>query len=167
MKRFWIFVLAVVVFLATGIVGFAQENPEKVIKLKDGMILRGKVLFQDKETYKIESVILGVLSVKASDVVSVEDVAAVPIPAAQMDIYQKKIVNDPAVMDSVKALAQDPEVVEMLSDPELKSAVLRQDLNYLQNNEKFRKFSDNPSVKRIAGRIKEIDPSKEQEKGKN
>jgi hypothetical protein len=167
MKRSRIFILAAIVFLATGITGFAQENPEKVIKLRDGMIFRGKILSQDEETYKIESIILGVVSVKASDVVSVEDVAAAPIPPAQIDAYQKKIINDPVVMDSVKALATDPEVVEMLSDPELKSAILRQDLNYLQNNEKFRKFSDNPSVKRIAGRIEEIDPSKEQEKGQN
>jgi len=167
MKKFRIFVLAVVVFLAAGALGFAQENPEKVIKLKDGMILRGKIIFQDEETCKIQSVILGILSVKASDVVSVEDVAEAPIPPARMEAYQKKIVNDPAVMNSVMALARDPEVVDIISDPELKSAILRQDFNYLQNNEKFRKFSDNPSVKRIAGRVVETDPSNEQEKGQN
>ena len=52
-------------------------------------------------------------------------------------------------MESVKALAGDQDVVAILSDPKLRDAIARHDFQYLQTNEKFIKFMNNPTVQKI------------------
>ena len=132
-----------VIFLFLNHAAFAQE---KIIKLKDGVILRGKIISKEGDIYKISNAMLGVLSVKDSDIASIEETK----PAfGDMEAYQQKIINDPRVMESIRSLSSDKEILDMLSDTQLKTAIMNQDVDYLKNNEKFLKFTNNPTVKKI------------------
>jgi hypothetical protein len=66
-----------------------------------------------------------------------------------------------AVTENIQKLVQEPEVIAILSDPVVREAIMRQDLETLKNNEKFLKFMANPVVKQITD-----DSLAAQEKGK-
>ncbi len=71
------------------------------------------------------------------------------MPGADQAAIEQSIRKDPNLMESIKGLAQDPQVLEVLSDPQIKDALMRQDIEYLKNNEKFLKFMENPTIKKI------------------
>jgi len=151
------------VFFVSGLFfsqSFLASAQERIVRLKDGTIFRGKVLSKDKNSYKIENNILGVIAVKDSDILSIEEAA--PAAPSALNNLQQKIAGDPHTIQSIQSLAQDQEVVEILSDPQLKAAIMRQDVDYLKNTEKFLKFTNNPSVKKIIS-----DVTTAQEKPKN
>jgi hypothetical protein len=80
--------------------------------------------------------------------VSVRDVATAKSQAA-MATTEQAVLADAALMENIKQLANDPDVVAILTDPKLKDAILRKDVESLKNDEKFLKFMDNPAVKKI------------------
>jgi len=63
--------------------------------------------------------------------------------------YQKAITDSPQTISSIQDLSKDQEVMAIVSDPKIKEAIARQDLDYLRSNEKFLKFMNNPTVKQI------------------
>ena len=62
---------------------------------------------------------------------------------------EQAIKKDTNFMESIKELGQDPQVMDALADPQIKDALLRQDFEFLKNNEKFLKFMENPTVKKL------------------
>lgn len=118
-----------------------------VVRLKDGTTLRGEILDEGGAApgvYKINTTTLGVLSINAADIVAVQ-----ARPVDKWQEYQEKIVNSPETMASIQDLSGAQEVADMLADKEVKDAIMRQDIEYLKNNEKFMKFVNNPTVQQI------------------
>jgi hypothetical protein len=127
--------------------GYAQE---KIISLRDGTLMKGKVLSKEGNIYRIETQVLGVVAVKESDVVMIQDPSSqAPAPTSQTEVYEKKILENSGTIATIQDLSQNKEVMDIFSDPELKSAILRKDYEYLKNNPKFLKFTQNPSVQKI------------------
>ena len=151
-----------VLILLSGILllnSFAYAQ-ERVIKLRDGAVLRGEILSKENNIYKISSKTLGIVSVKDADIVSIEEDTS---KAQDWDAYQQKIINNPRLMESIVSLSKDPQVIEILSDPRMKEAIERQDAEYLRNNEKFLKFTNLPTVKKIIDEVT-TSPQKEGQK---
>ncbi|MFH0940550.1 MAG: flavin reductase [Candidatus Omnitrophota bacterium] len=71
------------------------------------------------------------------------------MPATERVAMEQAIKKDTNLMESIKELAQDPQVLDTLADPQIKDALMRQDIEYLKNNEKFLKFMENPTIKKI------------------
>lgn len=165
-----IFVFFVLVFCCFVHFSFAQVE---IIKLKDGNVLRGKVLSKKGGVYKVQTLSLGAVSVSAGDVVSVEEA---PAPQAEsqassakrvvgsgqessspvsdeMEGYRKKIMSNPQAMESVSALAEDEAIQEIINDPELREAIINQDINYLKDNEKFLKIASHPGLQKIVSEM--------------
>ncbi len=71
------------------------------------------------------------------------------MPATERVAMEQAIKKDANLMESIKDLAQDPQVLDTLADPRIKDALMRQDIEYLKNNEKFLKFMENPTIKKI------------------
>ena len=182
--RYGVFLLTVVYF---GLSLSAASAEERVIRLKDGVVLQGEVIAKEGDVYKIQCRTLGVVLVKDSDIVAIEkpQSTAAALPAAanatttalppmaattspQAAYYQKKIMKNPALMQSVQSLAQDPRTVELLSDPQIRDAIMKQDVDYLRTNEKFLKFTNSTQVRNIVGQVAESDqnPSDEQNSSK-
>lgn len=155
MKKAACLFLFFVVFLSVVVSGYTQE---KIVKLKDGSIMRAKILSKDKDVYRFETASLGVVSVKEGDVAMIMDPESGAVPQGEVDKYQKKIMGNPAVLGAVQDLSQDPQVLEMFQDPQLRDAIMRQDVEYLKNSEKFQKFTRHPSVEKI---VAEIGPGSE------
>ena len=120
----------------------------RTIKLKDGSTIHGEVLSKEGDIYKIKTEALGTILVPEEGITSITE-SEVPVTPVQEKAYQQKILGDPQAMESVKALAGDQEVVAILSDPRLRDAIARHDFQYLQTNEKFIKFMNNPTVQKI------------------
>ena len=120
----------------------------RTIKLKDGSTIHGEVLSKEGDIYKIKTEALGTILVPEEGITSIEESEA-PVAPVEEKAYQQKILGDPQAMESVKALAQDQDVVAILSDPKLRDAMARHDFQYLQTNEKFIKFMNNPTVQKI------------------
>ncbi len=129
---------------------YAQE---KIIKLKDGTVMRAKVLSKENNQYRFESSTIGVVVVKESDVLMIEDPSAQNLPQKEADMYQKRIMENPEAVAAIQELAQDARVLEMLSDPNLKGAIMRQDMEYLKNNAKFQEFANSSTVKKIVADV--------------
>ena len=70
-------------------------------------------------------------------------------PATQRVAMEQAIKKDTDLMESIKELAQDPQVLDVLADPQIKDALMRQDIEYLKNNEKFLKVIENPTIQKI------------------
>ena len=117
---------------------------KKVIKLKDGGTIQGEILSEEGGQYKIKTESLGVIVVPAGNIATIEDG-----DSNKWDVIEKKIVESPENMQSIKALSTNQEVLDMLADQKLKDAVIRQDVDYLRNNEKFIRFMNNAAVKKI------------------
>ena len=147
MKRLILFVL---LFMFPIALCYAQE---KLIKLKDGTVMRAKVISKEGELYRFESASMGAVNVKASDVVMIAEPDFASMPKSEADEYQKKIMENPETMATIQALAQDKQVVEMLSDPALQKAIMNQDVEYLKSNAKFQNFTNSPAIKKIVSDV--------------
>jgi hypothetical protein len=167
-------IVALVIFLATAGLTTEVFAQEKLIRLKDGSVIRGEVLGKSGDIYKIKSPAFGFLSLRKADISSIEDpeqekpaLAApqaatpefvaeeTPVSAPAMSAtadwkgYQEKIMADPESMAAIQALAQNQEIIDIVSDPKLREAIFTGNIEYLKNNEKFMRFSNNPTVQKI------------------
>lgn len=153
-------ILALALFLSSfsGTVFALTSGLEATIRLKDGSVIKGQVLGREGDKYRIMSTTLGLLAVKESDVASMEEKKAedeLPAPPAnlmessQAQQIQGALMNNPQTMQTIQDLSQNKDVMDVVSDPQVKDAIARQDIEYLRNNEKFQKFMNNPSVKGI------------------
>lgn len=67
----------------------------------------------------------------------------------QSDSIQQKIFNDPKVLESIKNLSEEKDVIDLLNDPRMQEAIKNMDLEYLKNNEGFIKVMNNPAMQKI------------------
>ena len=118
------------------------------MRLKDGTLMRGRILSKDSSAYVIETKALGQVRVNTADVLMVEDTAG-GRALSQKDDYQKKILGNPGTMAAVEEISRDQEVIDMFSDPALKDAIMRQDMEYLKKDGRFIKFMQHPSVQKV------------------
>ncbi len=127
----------------------AEQGQEKVkanafIKLKDGGVVVGQVLGKEDGNYRIMTSTMGLVTIRETDIASFEDRGEL-----NWEKYQKAITENPQTISGIQDLSQDQEVIAIVSDPKIKEAIERQDLDYLRTNEKFLRFMNNPRVKQI------------------
>lgn len=175
----WVCVLYVLIFLSLSFSVFAEE---KVIRLNDGTVIHGEILSMEKGVYKVATKTVGLLFIKDSDVlfISTQEAGSLPfdqplappeaeppqaVPTASYpqapilppgavvpDVSSQINVSD-SVIDSMADLSQDEAVMDLLADPKVQDAVMRQDMDYLKNNEKFLEFMNSPKVKKLTEEI--------------
>jgi hypothetical protein len=67
----------------------------------------------------------------------------------QIDELKERMRNDKGIMSLISALQNDPEMLALLNDPAIMSAVQSGDLGALTNSPAFMKLLDNPRVREI------------------
>ena len=135
------------------------------LTLTDGSVITGEIESVQNGIYTFRSPSLGTLSLKESDIRRIEMPAGSPSradgetskPSAasdpQVEALQRRILADDALMNSVTALLDDPQLQAVLKDPEVLDAFRAGDIDALKGNPKFRSLIDDPKVKEITKRL--------------
>lgn len=150
--------------LTSAEIGHCGQTRE--IELTDGSIVVGEILAADPGAYTVKSRRLGVIQLKDTDIVNIRATGSeprppaptghVPSPSAEgIASLQNKILNSPRLLQSVKALAGEPDVQALLRDPELMRAILGGNLEALQNNPKLQKLMTNPNVQDLSRQLRQ------------
>jgi hypothetical protein len=135
----------------------------KVITLKDGSRMKGEVTGMTDGTYTVRTAFMGDVRLNDKNIASIVDdptalPAAVPTPqgiAATPEYrdLQSKIMSDQSAMADIQALLQDPEVAEIIKNPEFMAAVQSGDPNAIQSNPLFKRLAENPKMKLLGEKI--------------
>lgn len=168
MKAITRFIFTLTVMLCAGLLctsAQAEFYPEKYFVLSDGSTVKGKLVGTRTSdgAYIIESLKLGTIAVQPADVVTMTNEAvSASRPQAPQDQQvqqpstfspeniqqmQTELLADPSVSASVEALAADPQVMEILMDPELMKAISSMDPETIQSHPKIQKLLQNPKMR--------------------
>jgi hypothetical protein len=155
-------VFSFILFLSANTISFADQA-EQVITLKDGSQIKGVLSGIDNGVYTVKTPIIGDVHVSAGDVASITNEngtaaaappTSAPAPAsgsapnmdAQIAASQKQLMSNPQSMATLQEMAQDPDIMQALSDPALVQAVTTHDYQAVQNNPKIQELMSNPKM---------------------
>jgi len=161
--------LAGCLLLAGACLGYAAGAEAERIELTDGTVVNGEVTSLRDGIYTIRTQSLGTLMVDESGIRSIhlapggalpEDTSPpAPVPAAppglaasplpDMGTLQTRILNDDRMMQSIRALQNDPEIMKIIQDPAIMQALLAGNVNALMADPRFMKLMNHPGLKRI------------------
>ncbi len=143
----------------------------KYITLKDGSVIKGELVSFENGTYTVQTENLGLLQLPEANVISVATggtVAQAPAAAAQPDFaknvsaMQSQIMADPQTMEAVQAMAEDPEIVAMISDPnfikKLTTAVSSDNIDSVADDPRLQELMGNPKMKALVEQLQEKAP---------
>ena len=162
--------LSALLILSGSVMGFA-DNSEQVITLKDGSQIKGELAGINNGVYTVKTPIIGDIHVAASDVSSITNgnvpVADLPANTAlpvstpgtapnidqQIAASQQKLMSNPQSMEVLQEMAQDPEIMQALSDPALVQAVTTHDYAAVQNDPAIQKLMSNPKMQALLQKL--------------
>ncbi|MEO8465693.1 MAG: hypothetical protein ABI640_10165 [Gammaproteobacteria bacterium] len=125
-------------------------------------MIQGEVKSLQDGTYTVETASVGTLRVPKQEVRSIsegEQGATGPAPASSagevfpepqtLDAMKSRITQDPALLATVLALQNDPEVLAVLADPVIAKAIAAGDYAALMTNPKIVALLQNAQVREI------------------
>ena len=172
MKKHTLLSLLTVAVLSLAITVHAQTI--KVITLKDGSMLKGKVLGLKDGIYTLETSNLGKVSIPETDILSIA------APAAPGSVYQEStsgnssqkaqlmnqveqlqgsIMTDPGLMSEIQNLINDEEIQAILSDPKLMNDVMSYDPEKIQQNDSIQNLMQNPKMLNLMNKVQQKMPA--------
>ncbi len=131
------------------------------LTLADRSVVSGEIESVQDGVYRLRSPSLGTVSVRESEIRRIEAATDAPAhpdsdttkPGAaitpQIDALQRRIVGDDALMASVMALLDDPQVKDILDDPAVMDALHAGAIDALQRNPRFQSLMDDPTIREI------------------
>lgn len=144
---------------------------DKYITLKDGSVIKGELVSFENGTYTVETENLGKLELPEANVLSVATpgaVAQAPSAAVQPDFarnvsaMQNQIMTDPQAMQAVQAMAEDPEIASMISDPnfvhKLNTAVSNGNVDSVADDPRIQELMVNPKMQALIQQLQEEAP---------
>ncbi|MEW5894843.1 MAG: hypothetical protein AB1650_03640 [Candidatus Omnitrophota bacterium] len=160
MKHSHLFLMIFTLALSASL-SFSQDKfkPVKIFSLSDGTTIKGALVgVREKDgAYVIETATMGTVAVQPQDVIQMKtdnmfsqgpmtNTMATPSGLASdtMQKAQTLMMQDPDIQKSVQELMNDPEIVQMLQDPQLMQAILSMDPAAVQSNPKIQKLLENP-----------------------
>jgi len=135
----------------------AFAGPSQTITMKDGSRVSGEVVSLNNGIYQIKTPSIGVLSIRQSEVLSIQAAGASAAPAPSLNMAEVKklqdsLLNDPGVMQMIQTLQNDPQFKSAMSDPAVMKAIQSGDMNALSQNPKIKALMNHSAVKRLSGR---------------
>jgi hypothetical protein len=163
MKKLMTFLLTFTLLSIT----HALAEGEKVITLKDGTRVNGRVVALDRGEYVVESATLGQIRVNENNIVSISNpnmpveavqpqAAPQTLPAkytADMNQMQSQIMADPDLMKEIAALADDPQILMLLNDPAMLQAIQNKDPQSMQSNPRTYELMNHPKMRALIDKI--------------
>jgi hypothetical protein len=169
MKKLALLFLALVLLPLSN--AFAEG--EKVITLKDGSRINGRIISLEQGQYVIQSGTLGEVRIGEDNIQSIvapnmaamaatqpgQDQAAgqaVPGEYTQhMQEMQSQIMANPDIMKEIATLAQDPQIVNLLSDPALLEAAKQGNPQAMQANPRTQQLMNNSKMQGLIKKIQQ------------
>ena len=151
MRNFQWFISASLIFFVASVYAGATQK----ITLQDGSNVSGEVLSLSDGVYEIKTQSMGVLSIKQSEVQSIQAEGASsnsqPVfDAQQFQAIQKSIMSNPQIMQSIQSLQSDPAFQAVINDPEIMRAIQSGDFGALANNPKIKQLTNHSVVKQLS-----------------
>lgn len=143
----------------------------KYITLKDGSVIKGELVSFDSGTYTVKTDNLGQLQLPEANVVSVANEGVIaqgpktlaqPNFSSRVSAMQNQIMADPKTMQVVQAMAEDPEIVSMISDPnfvqKLSAAVSNGNVDGVADDPRIQELMGNPKMQALILQLQEEAP---------
>lgn len=171
-RRFLVMFLIVILPVHTVFAASAKQ-----IALKDGSVIKGKLISFEGGIYTVQTENLGRLQLAEGNVVAVVSegaVSAVPSQGAvtqqpsqggvgnpgfsnQVSAMQNQIMSNPQTMQTIQAMMQDPEITAMMADPnfmkDLTAAVSSNDPQSIASNPNIQKLMSNPQMRSLIQQV--------------
>ena len=138
----------------------AHGGTLREIELADGSVIRAEVVSMSGGVYRLRSDTLGEIEVpeyRVRAIRSLEVQAAGPQvnpePGKTLDSavdLQQRLLQDPAAMEKILSLQNDPLVQSILSDESTMRAIKAGDIGALLNNPKIRALMNHPTVRELS-----------------
>jgi hypothetical protein len=130
----------------------------KEIELTDGSVVTGEVVSMSNGLYTIRTDAMGTVTVPDSKVRSIRrkgmpSTTSSAAPGGEVPSLEGQMASDPAIMEMIRGLKDDPDFGKVLEDPEMMRAVETGDLATLIANPKFLKLLNNSTVQDIQMRM--------------
>ena len=145
-------------FLAVflGVSAAGAEGDQKLVRLRDGTVLRGTVVPSASGVFLIKTQSLGEVQVAPDDILSVETLTDAYQEDKGRKIQELKsdILGNQEAMASVRQLAENDEIAAIMSDEELQAAIFSLDFEALDQSPKFQAFANHPDVQALVRQIR-------------
>lgn len=138
----------------------------KEFQLKDGSRLTGELVEVTEGRFVVQSASLGRVELDAEQVVSMDTPGGISpsspsnttAPAgidlqALMSQTQQRINSNPALLEQVRSLSQDPELSALASDPAFVRLLMSGDLQAIQQDPRMQQLMSNP---RLQGLVRQL-----------
>jgi hypothetical protein len=142
----------ILVFLALAAAATVVNAAEpREIELTDGSMITGEVVSLSGGIYTVRSATLGTLRIEASKirVIRLQGSAAPSDAGGQVKSFEDKMLGDSEIMETIRAPQNDPDLQNVLQDPEIMKAVQTGDIATLMRNPEFMKLLNKQAVQDI------------------
>lgn len=168
MKKYCTILILVMTLISISTASNAEAI--KVIKLKDGSTLKGKVLRLDDGVYTLETSNLGEMNIDEADILSIttQDLSEKPATTSstqkselqrQVQQIQGTILSDEDVMTEIQNLLKDDNIKAMLSDPKLLEDVTSFDRQRIEQNTSIQDLMNNLKMRNLMNKIQQKIPT--------
>ncbi len=137
----------------------SAQTPEakKNIKLKDGTILKGRVISMEDGVYTIRTPYLNEIAINEEDIETISDHVVQPLTQDllrnEVEAVQGQVIANPALMQEIQETMNNPKIREIMQDPEFINAVMSMDPEAIKNNEKTYEMLQQPEIKELFQKI--------------
>jgi len=137
------------------------------IQLTDGSVINGEIISYLNGVYTIQTVGLGKIKVAATKVSKIETSLSSSsissdsasqignLSPSQVDSYRQTIMSNPDNAAVITGLASDPQIQELVQDPEIIAAAKSGDVQALMKNQKFLNIINNPKMQEAVKKLKQ------------
>ena len=149
MRRCVVSIMLLFMTLVAAVVAAAETRE---IELTDGSVITGEVVSLSKGIYTVRSDTLGTLRIEGSKIRAIRmqgPAASQSNAEGQVNSLEDKMLGDSEIMDTIRALQNDPDLQKVLQDPEIMKAVQTGDVAALMSNPQFMKLLNKQAIKDI------------------
>ena len=118
----------------------ATAEELKTIILKDGSVLKGKIISMSDGTYTIQTPTINSLEIKEDAIANISSSENSNLEnsglQSQVEEIQNQVLQDPAIMADIQRMLEDPAMLELMQDPDFINDIMSMDPVRIQNNPK-------------------------------
>jgi hypothetical protein len=134
------------------------------IELNDGSVIKGEIISFRDGLYTIKTDILGTVKIKESHIHIIRSMTGLEGSSdalKQQNLYRgteleglmNKMMSDEQIMTMIYSLQNDPDIKNILKDPDLLNALNAGDIDTLMSNPTFMNLLQNKKIQQIKKRM--------------